>query len=227
MLYYVFYQLKCCSARRQWMFDGLIWKADEHIHRDSWWVSEKKKGKSNSGRKRNWQMMGCKLQWVVLRDREQNKEWGQSLDHMKKRQTKMTERKFKIRHSVLVMCCIYSIYRLLWGRVLKPLCGTRWIGVNHCVFIGTQTHRHQCAPSPESYHYPSLHPLFGISRPDRSRPIALSHSRPAYLSLSHPLSYLIFLYLPLSFSHRISPLSLSQPPHNSLLPTNCISFKIT
>ena len=45
-----------------------------------------------------------------------------------------------------------------------------------------------------SYRYLSLHPPFGISQPDRSRPITLSHSgRPIYLHL-HPasLSYLLF-----------------------------------
>lgn len=129
----------------------------------------------------------------------------------------MTKRKFKIWHSVLVICCIYNIYRLLWGRVLNPLCGMRWIGVNHCVFIGTQTHRHQCAPSPDSYHYPSLHPLFGISRPDRSCPIALSHSRPAYLSLSHPLSYLSFsvslFFTPYLLSPSRNPLTQLSPAY--------------
>lgn len=78
----------------------------------------------------------------------------------------------------------------------------------------THTERHTCwAPSPGSYHYPSLHPPFGISRPDRSWPITLSHSRPAYLSLSHPLSYLTF-----SISLLFTPylLSLSRPPHTTL-----------
>lgn len=80
--------------------------------------------------------------------------------------------------------------------------------------MGTQTHRHHCAPSPGSYHYPSLHPLFGIGRPDRSRLITLSHSRPAYLSLSHPP--LISYFLCLSLFHTVSPLSLFQPPHTTL-----------
>ncbi len=144
------------------------------------------------------------------------------------------ERKLEI----LVVTCMYSIYRLLWGRVLDPLCEVRWIGsineiVSHCVVMDpghahTHTHIHidtHCAPSPGSYHYPSLHPPFGISRPDRSWPITLSHSRPAYLSLSHPLSYLTFSVS--LFFHTISPLPVSSPSHNSLLPTNCISFKIT
>lgn len=64
-----------------------------------------------------------------------------------------------------------------------------------------------------SYHYPSLHPPFGISRPDRSRPITLSHCRPADLSLYHPLPY----FPPyLSFSHHFSSLPASAPTHNSL-----------
>lgn len=70
-----------------------------------------------------------------------------------------------------------------------------------------------CAPSSGSYHYLSLHPPFGISRPDRSWSIILSYSRLSYPSLSHSTSYLT---LCVSYFHTLSPHSWFQPPaHNS------------
>lgn len=128
--------------------------------------------------------------------------------------------------NMIVVACMCTAR----GCLLNHRCEVRWIGsinesVSHCVVTDpghTHTDTHD-AHSSGSYHYPSLHPPFGISRPDRSWPITLSHSKPAYLSLYHPLSYLA---LSVSLFHTISPLFLSQPPHTTLLPTNCISFKI-
>lgn len=151
--------------------------------------------------------------------------------------SKWTERE-SLRHSEISCCDMHAQYiysRSLRGRVLSLfLWGCDefaqlikvWATV--CSWIqDTYAHTHtdtHCAPPLASYHYPSLHPPFGISRPDRSWPITLSLCRPAYLSLSHPP---LSLSRYLSFSHHISSLPVSTPSHNSLLPTNCINFKIT
>lgn len=115
------------------------------------------------------------------------------------------------------MCCKY---RLLSGLVSKHPSDVQWTGAAMKVW-GAVRSRIQCAdsveppcaPSSGSYHYLSLHPPFGISRPDRSWSIILSYSRLSYPSLSHSPSYLT---LCVSYFHTLSPHSWSQPPaHNS------------
>lgn len=121
-----------------------------------------------------------------------------------------------------------SKWRLIWGRASSPFCEAQWIGSifecsTACAFMETHVHihawTHATLPLPSSDHYPSLHPQFAINLPNRSRPINLLDFRAAYLSPSHPLSFSPF--------HTIQSLSVSPPSHNSLLPRNCITFKIT
>lgn len=90
------------------------------------------------------------------------------------------------------------------------------------VMVSTHIHTHvgtHCAPSSGSYHYPSLHPPFGISRPDRSWPITVSLRAVLSFSIS-PFLISCSLY---PFFHTISPHCLSQPPHTALLCLQTVS----
>ena len=100
--------------------------------------------------------------------------------------------------------------------LLMKVTATGWTLSQTHARTNPNMHTHS-APSPGSYHYPSLHPSFG--RPDRSCPITLSHFGPAYLSLYlfQPLSLslsrsLVLISLPyLSFFLLISNISDSRP----------------
>lgn len=84
------------------------------------------------------------------------------------------------------------------------------------------THTHigtHCARSSGSYHYPSLHPPFGISRPDRSWPITVSLQAVLSISISRSLiSYSLYLF----FTPYLLSLCL-QPPHTTLLCPQTVS----
>lgn len=74
--------------------------------------------------------------------------------------------------------------------------------------VHTHARTHMLLPLPGSYHYPSLHPQFAISQPNRSHPINLFDFGAAYLSPSHLLSISPFhtiQYLCLTTLTQLSP----------------------